>query len=96
MAIICMTLFLRTEMHRENFTDAGVYLGALFFSLLMVMFNGMAELSMTIGKLPVFYKQRDLRFYPAWAYWLPAWILKIPHIFGGWHLGVPQLLCHWI
>uniref|UniRef100_A0A3N7ES15 ABC transporter domain-containing protein n=1 Tax=Populus trichocarpa TaxID=3694 RepID=A0A3N7ES15_POPTR len=29
-------------------------------------------------QLPVFYKQRDLLFYPTWAYALPTWILKIP------------------
>ncbi|XP_048234095.1 pleiotropic drug resistance protein 1-like [Ricinus communis] len=81
MAIISMTLFLRTEMHREDLTDAGVYLGALFFTLVMIMFNGMAELSMTIAKLPVFYKQRDLLFYPPWAFALPTWILKIPITF---------------
>ncbi|EEF35084.1 ATP-binding cassette transporter, putative [Ricinus communis] len=81
MAIISMTLFLRTEMHREDLTDAGVYLGALFFSLIAIMFNGMSELSMTIAKLPVFYKQRDLQFYPPWAYALPTWILKIPITF---------------
>ncbi|XVE63539.1 hypothetical protein DITRI_Ditri07aG0028000 [Diplodiscus trichospermus] len=44
----------------------------------MRLFNGFAELGMTIMKLPVFYKQRDLLFYPSWAYSLPAWILKIP------------------
>ncbi|KAL2591003.1 hypothetical protein AAZV13_13G319600 [Glycine max] len=37
-----------------------------------------AEISMTIAKLPVFYKQRDLLFYPSWAYAIPSWILKIP------------------
>ncbi|MGV7767488.1 ABC transporter permease, partial [Mycobacterium kansasii] len=53
-------------------------MGALFFALVTLMFNGFAELSMTIAKLPVFYKQRDLLFYPPWAYALPSWILKIP------------------
>ncbi|XP_061336750.1 pleiotropic drug resistance protein 1-like isoform X2 [Gastrolobium bilobum] len=78
MALIALTLFLRTEMHRNNQDDAGVYAGALFFTLVTVMFNGMAEISMTIAKLPVFYKQRDLLFYPSWAYAIPSWILKIP------------------
>ncbi|PON56709.1 ABC-2 type transporter [Parasponia andersonii] len=36
------------------------------------------ESPMTIDKLPVFYKQRDLNFYPAWAYALFTWILNIP------------------
>lgn len=42
------------------------------------MFNGMAELTLTIFRLPVFYKQRDFRFYPAWAFALPIWVLRIP------------------
>uniref|UniRef100_A0A7N2R4K9 ABC transporter domain-containing protein n=2 Tax=Quercus lobata TaxID=97700 RepID=A0A7N2R4K9_QUELO len=81
MALIAMTLFLRTKMPRESVTDGSIYTGALFFTVIMIMFNGMAELSMTIVKLPVFYKQRDLLFYPSWVYALPTWILKIPVTF---------------
>ncbi|VFQ87367.1 unnamed protein product [Cuscuta campestris] len=36
------------------------------------------ELAPTIFRLPVFYKQRDLLFYPAWAYAIPTWILRLP------------------
>ncbi|XP_042516397.1 pleiotropic drug resistance protein 1-like [Macadamia integrifolia] len=78
MSFITMTIFLRTEMHRDSVTDGLIFMGALFYSLLIIMFNGFAELSMTVMKLPVFYKQRDLLFYPSWAYLLPTWILKIP------------------
>lgn len=56
-------------------------MGALFFAVVMLMFNGFAEISMTVAKLPVFYKQRDLLFYPAWSYALPVWIIKIPITF---------------
>ncbi|KAF3450816.1 hypothetical protein FNV43_RR06905 [Rhamnella rubrinervis] len=80
-ALIAITLFLRTEMHHSTVNDGQVYTGALVFAVLMIMFNGMSELSMTIAKLPVFYKQRDLLFYPSWAYALPTWILKIPITF---------------
>ncbi|KAL5124763.1 Pleiotropic drug resistance protein 2 [Glycine soja] len=38
----------------------------------------MNEISMTVFRLPVFYKQRDFRFYPAWAFGLPIWLLRIP------------------
>ncbi|KAK9232151.1 hypothetical protein WN943_022394 [Citrus x changshan-huyou] len=79
--VISMTLFFRTKMHRDSVTNGGIYVGALFFTIIMITFNGMAELSMSIAKLPVFYKQRDLRFYPAWAYGLPTWILKVPIAF---------------
>ncbi|GFP96783.1 pleiotropic drug resistance protein 1 [Phtheirospermum japonicum] len=43
-----------------------------------IMFGGVSDIAMTIQKLPVFYKQRNLFFYPAWAYGLPSWIIKIP------------------
>ena len=78
MALVSMTLFFRTKMHKDSVSDGGIYVGATFFAVMMTMFNGMSDISMTIAKLPVFYKQRDLRFYAAWAYALPAWILKIP------------------
>ncbi|RVW28973.1 Pleiotropic drug resistance protein 1 [Vitis vinifera] len=81
MAVIAMTLFLRTEMNKNSTDDGSIYTGALFFTVVMIMFNGMAELAMAIAKLPVFYKQRDLLFYPAWAYALPSWVLKIPITF---------------
>lgn len=81
MAFVTMTVFLRTEMHHNTTIDGGIYMGALFFTLIMIMFNGFSELAMTIMKLPVFYKQRDFLFYPSWAYSLPTWILKIPITF---------------
>ncbi|XP_071686005.1 pleiotropic drug resistance protein 1-like [Rutidosis leptorrhynchoides] len=78
MALTTMTVFLRTEMHRNTLEDGGKYNGALYFGVMMIMFNGMSEIPMTIAKLPVFYKQRDFRFYPSWAYALPSWVVKIP------------------
>ncbi|KAJ0700763.1 putative ABC transporter, AAA+ ATPase domain, ABC-2 type transporter [Helianthus annuus] len=78
MAVVSMTVFLRTKMHRDTIENGGIYLGSLFFGVVMIMFNGMSEISMTIAKLPVFYKQRDFLFYPSWAYALPSWIVKIP------------------
>uniref|UniRef100_F6H3T2 ABC transporter domain-containing protein n=1 Tax=Vitis vinifera TaxID=29760 RepID=F6H3T2_VITVI len=86
-AFINMTLFLRTEMSRNTVEDGGIFMGALFFAVLMIMFNGFTELPMTIFQLPVFYKQRDLLFFPSWAYSLPKWILKMPIAFaevGAW------------
>ncbi|KAI3924912.1 hypothetical protein MKW98_031163 [Papaver atlanticum] len=78
MSIITLTMFLRTEMTPGTISGGGKYLGSLFFSPIQVMFNGMAELAMTVFGLPVFYKQRDFLFYPAWAYALPIWVLRIP------------------
>ncbi|KAL3819063.1 hypothetical protein ACJIZ3_004968 [Penstemon smallii] len=78
MSVISMTVFLHTNMHKSTVIDGGIYMGALFYALIMIMFNGFSELALSIIKLPVFYKQRDLLFFPPWAYSLPAWILKIP------------------
>ncbi|XP_016174016.1 pleiotropic drug resistance protein 1-like isoform X2 [Arachis ipaensis] len=77
-AIITMTLFLRTKMHRESIDDGSVYIGALYFSLSMLTVLGISEISMASAKLAVLYKQRDHLFYPSWAYAIPTWILKIP------------------
>ncbi|XP_050231262.1 ABC transporter G family member 39-like isoform X2 [Mercurialis annua] len=78
MSIIAFTMFLRTEMKVGTVADGQKFFGALFFSLINVMFNGMAELALTVFRLPVFFKQRDLLFYPAWAFALPIWVLRIP------------------
>ncbi|KAL0536436.1 hypothetical protein IC582_025385 [Cucumis melo] len=77
MAFVTMTLFFRTEMRRRTVDDGSVYMGALFFAIIIIMFNGFSELALTILKLPVFYKQRDFLFFPPWAYSIPTWILKI-------------------
>ncbi|KAJ9688543.1 hypothetical protein PVL29_014280 [Vitis rotundifolia] len=76
-AIIVATTFTRSNMHHKELIDGTIYLGALYFGLTVTLFSGFFELSMTIGKLPVFYKQRDLLFYPSWAYSLPTPMLGI-------------------
>ncbi|XWS57389.1 hypothetical protein CRYUN_Cryun09bG0170100 [Craigia yunnanensis] len=76
-AVITMTVFLRTRMHIDVL-HGNYYMGALFFSLVLLLVDGIPEISMTVSRLEVFYKQKELRFYPAWAYAIPASILKIP------------------
>ncbi|KAK4419344.1 ABC transporter G family member 39 [Sesamum alatum] len=78
MGVITFTVFFRTKMPHGELIDGEKFLAALFFSLISVMFNGLAELVITLFRLPVFYKQRDLLFYPAWAFGLPIWILGVP------------------
>lgn len=68
-------------MHQGTVEDGGIYMGALFYTMMIIMFNGFSELAMTVMKLPVFFKQRDLLFYPAWAYSLPTWLIRIPMTF---------------
>lgn len=77
-ASITMTVFFRTKMHHNTVDDGGLYLGALYFSMVIILFNGFTEVSMLVMKLPVIYKHRDLHFYPCWVYTLPSWVLSIP------------------
>ncbi|KAL3515880.1 hypothetical protein ACH5RR_022782 [Cinchona calisaya] len=76
-AFITMTVFLRTQMN-VDLLHANNYLGALFYGLVIILLDGFPELTLTVARLPIFYKQRDLHFYPAWAYAIPSAILKIP------------------
>ncbi|PHT62246.1 Pleiotropic drug resistance protein 3 [Capsicum annuum] len=76
-AFLSMTVFLRTRMSTD-LIHANYYLGALFYALIVLLVDGLPEVSMTIARLAVFYKQNDLCFYPAWAYAIPAAIIKIP------------------
>ncbi|KAI7730029.1 hypothetical protein M8C21_019980 [Ambrosia artemisiifolia] len=79
LSVITFTLFYKTSMKSgDQLKDGGKFMGALFFSLLNVMFNGTAELALTVMRLPVFYKQRDSLFYPVWVFVIPIWLLKIP------------------
>ncbi|XP_027083196.2 ABC transporter G family member 32 isoform X1 [Coffea arabica] len=75
---IMTSVFFRTTMHHNTLDDGGVYLGALYFAILMILFNGFLEVPMLIAKLPVLYKHRDSRFYPLWMYTLPSWLLSMP------------------
>ncbi|KAI0488475.1 hypothetical protein KFK09_028308 [Dendrobium nobile] len=76
-AIITMTAFLQTK-RDVNLVQASYFLGSMRYAIIRLMTNGIAELTLTIARLPVFYKQRDLHFYPPWAYTIPAALLKIP------------------
>ncbi|KAK3028090.1 hypothetical protein RJ639_039381 [Escallonia herrerae] len=77
-ALITMSVFFRTTLHHNTIDDGGLYLGVMYFSMVIMLFNGFTEVSMLVAKLPVLYKHRDLHFYPCWAYTLPSWALSIP------------------
>ncbi|KAF8101841.1 hypothetical protein N665_0201s0154 [Sinapis alba] len=76
-AIITMTVFIRTRMGID-IVHGNSYLSCLFFGIVVLMIDGIPEISMTVQRLAVFYKQKQLCFYPAWAYAIPATVLKVP------------------
>ncbi|XP_022777195.1 ABC transporter G family member 36-like isoform X2 [Durio zibethinus] len=75
---LASTVFLRTRMHHRDEQDGMLYNGALLFSLITNMFNGYPEIVLMIARLPVFFKQRDLLLYPAWAFAISLVVTKIP------------------
>ncbi|KAI3461649.1 hypothetical protein Pfo_018312 [Paulownia fortunei] len=76
---VTCTMFLRTRLHPTDVTNGDLYLSCLFFGLVHMMFNGFSELPLLIFRLPVFYKQRDNLFHPAWAWSLSSFILRVPY-----------------
>ncbi|KAK6265196.1 hypothetical protein QUC31_016033 [Theobroma cacao] len=76
-ASITMTVFLRTRM-AVDVIHSSYFMGSLFYALVILLVDGFPELSMTVSRIAVFYKQRELCFYPAWAYAIPAAVLKVP------------------
>ena len=75
-ACITMTVFMRTRMDIDVL-HGSYYMGALFYALIILPVAGIPKLSMTI-RLEIFYKQKEFCFYPAWAYAIPASVLKFP------------------
>ncbi|KAG2326564.1 hypothetical protein Bca52824_009292 [Brassica carinata] len=76
-AILTMTVFIRTRMGID-IVHGNSYMSCLFFATVVLLVNGAPELNMTVERLAVFYKQKQLCFYPAWAYAIPATVLKVP------------------
>ncbi|EPS72570.1 hypothetical protein M569_02187, partial [Genlisea aurea] len=76
MALIVMTLFLRTQ-RRKSVEGGLVEVGSIFYTVTTIMFSSNAESAMVISKLPIIYKQRRC-FYPTWSYGISSWIVKIP------------------
>lgn len=53
-------------------------MGTLLYGVVVTLFNGLAELSMVVSRLPVFYKQKGLSLLPfidnirkwwLWGFW---------------------------
>ena len=48
-------------------------------AVLIMLFNGIAEMSMTVERLSVFHKQRNNHFYDAFSFVMPGTIMRIPY-----------------
>lgn len=76
--IILATVFFRTQMHRRTYSDTQVWDGAIFANSITVLFTGFADVTLTVVRLPYFYKLRDKKMFPAWAFGLSTLLTRIP------------------
>ncbi|CAN0916650.1 ABC transporter G family member 31 [Linum grandiflorum] len=77
--LVTCSMFTRAKLRPGNEQDGSLYLACLFFGLVHLQFNGYAELPLLIDRLPVFYKQRDNLFHPAWAWSLASYVVRVPY-----------------
>ncbi|KAJ0035982.1 hypothetical protein Pint_24208 [Pistacia integerrima] len=80
-AFMTMTVFIRTEM-KVDLLHANFLMGCMYYAIVRLLTNGVAELSLTIIRLPVVHKQRSFYLYPAWAYSIPSFDSKDPTFTG--------------
>ena len=73
-----MTVFFRTRLNQDSIDSGSLYLNALFYAVVVMMFTGFGELAGTINRLPVLIRQRDMLFAPAWTYSISAMVLGLP------------------
>ena len=59
-AVVTATLFLRTNLHPNSVGDGQVYFGVIFFSLIMVLFDGFAEETLTVRLAPTSMTNTDI------------------------------------
>ena len=78
LGVLTGTLFLKGQVDTTTVANATLLLGLLFFSIVQLMFSSFAEMPLLLMSLPVFFRQRSLAMFPAWAYCLPTTILRIP------------------
>lgn len=76
--LILMSLYPKTKMHKSSVIDGQIFMGCMFMTLSIFLFLAYPELTTIIDRLPLLYKQRNLLFYPPWAYSLSSWSVKIP------------------
>ncbi|KAF6153601.1 hypothetical protein GIB67_027468 [Kingdonia uniflora] len=76
---VTCTILVRSRLHPTDEINGNLYLSCLFFGLIHMIFNGFTELPIMISRLPIFYKQRNNFFHPAWAWSVPSWLLRVPY-----------------
>ncbi|KAK9815219.1 hypothetical protein WJX72_000157 [[Myrmecia] bisecta] len=62
----------------DTLAHADLFLLEIFFAALISIFAGFGKIPETIMALPVFYRQRENKFFPAWCFAAPQTIMDMP------------------
>eukprot|EP00798_Chlamydomonas_sp_ICE-L_P016439 gene16439-22657_t len=63
---------------KDSINNANMYMSACFFSTYFMLIGGFAEVPTFVTRLPVFYKQRNYKFFPAWVFVVAGAANRIP------------------
>ncbi|GAB4820274.1 hypothetical protein N2152v2_007320 [Parachlorella kessleri] len=77
MSFVVATLFIQTP--KESVEDGNLFLGVMFFGSIYMLIGGMSEMHLLTERLSVFYRQREMNFYPGWAFALPTFVFRLPY-----------------
>lgn len=94
MGLIAGFLFFRTRLSLSDVETAYRLMGVQFFSLTFMLMHSLAEMTLTVASLPVFYKQRQYHFFPGWAFSVPTSITRLP--FSAMSSFLWTILVYWL
>ncbi|EFN59136.1 hypothetical protein CHLNCDRAFT_137957 [Chlorella variabilis] len=79
MAFVVSTLFWRED--KGTVEDGNLFFGVIFYSILYQLLGAIPEMHLLVGRLSVFFKQRDVNFYPGWCFAIPTFLMRVPWSF---------------
>lgn len=79
MALLLASVF--WQQSKNTVDDGNYYMAILFFSLLYQLLGGVSEMHLLCDRLPVFFKQRSMKFYPAWTFAVSTFFIRVPFCF---------------
>ncbi len=88
MGLCAATLFLRTHVHPISPNDGQEIAGFTFFGLLVILFNGIAEMSMAV--------RSATRSITVVGVVLAKYMLSVSLLTGGWRVHLVNLMVNWL
>jgi ABC-type multidrug transport system ATPase subunit len=78
MSLITATVYV-TVRGKDNLDTGNLIMGSLFFAMIYMLMAGGSEMHLLTQRLPVFFRQREMKMYPGSAFALPAFLWRLPY-----------------